>query len=828
MINSSENLNKGENKEFLQDWSVVKEIKYGMIVTKDKRYLTILEVIPVNFHLRSYEEQNKIIYQFRTWLKLMPSKIQFIIDSDVLDTKTLIQNIRSSTSEEEEAVDELREDYIENSIRRLSSQETISKRFLVVLQYERNYDGEISVDELEIARTLSELRETSAQHLRRCGCIVREHQDENYFLGECIYRSLNPLTSKNETLSERILRVNTDCLSLNMNAEIKTDVNDFLMPKSIDDSYPQFLFADGCYQSTVYVKGRTLPTHVYGGWLDIITGCGKGFIVSVTAEQKNKEIVLEETSRSVRLNSVAMKKTGNEDKADELREDISNNTYINRSLKKRDEEFYYVCISIRMIAKTFAELSDMKKHLIKLLKKNDIAVGDCHTRELEAMKMTLPLLYVSKPIFNKCKRNFLSSSLASIFPFTSYELYSDKGILFGVNVQNNSLVVPDIFDTDYYTNGNISIFGSSGSGKTYAEQVLGYAFRLSGYKVLYILPTKGHEYRRGCKAINGSYIKISPGCEVCLNPLAIMPENDADERLIEGEGYIKASFLAKKMTEVKAFIQLLLRNEPMTVVEETRFDIVLTNLYREFGITDDNDSIYEDTAKKRVKTMPIFSDLYRLLQKEPLLEKVRICVEVFIHGSWKNLNGQTNVDLGNKYVVFDVDDTEIHKNQHPAFLLLVTLIAYANIKQSRTEKCILFLDEIWKAMINESSAELVFEIVKIIRGYGGAVVVGTQDINDYFGFMDGKYGKGILNNTKTKILLQMQEYELETVAQAMRLSEEDVKTIRDFKHQGESLMISNKDHIHLYFSSTLRQEELFTTNVNRLQQIAEMRRNMEI
>ena len=140
----------------------------------------------------------------------------------------------------------------------------------------------------------------------------------------------------------------------------------------------------------------------------------------------------------------------------------------------------------------------------------------------------------------------------------------------------------------------------------------------------------------------------------------------------------------------------------------------------------------------------------------------------------------------------------------------------------------MFLDEIWKAMINESSAELVFEIVKIIRGYGGAVVVGTQDINDYFGFMDGKYGKGILNNTKTKILLQMQEYELETVAQAMRLSEEDVKTIRDFKHQGESLMISNKDHIHLYFSSTLRQEELFTTNVNRLQQIAAMRRNNEI
>ena len=138
---------------------------------------------------------------------------------------------------------------------------------------------------------------------------------------------------------------------------------------------------------------------------------------------------------------------------------------------------------------------------------------------------------------------------------------------------------------------------------------------------------------------------------MCLNPLGILPENDIDETLLEGEGYLKASVLAKKVTEVKAFTQLLLRNEPLSIVEESKLDIVLSNLYKRFGITDDNNSIYTDKKHTKVKQMPIISDLYHDLKKEPVLQKVAAAYEIFVTGSWQNMNGQTNVDLSNKYIV---------------------------------------------------------------------------------------------------------------------------------------------------------------------------------
>lgn len=825
--NSSETLCTGKTKEYLQTWSDIKDIKYEMIITKDKRYLTILEVGPINYHLRSIKEQNNIILQFYGWLKIIPRRVQFIVEADAINPNALIQNILKNTKDEkEEGILELRDDYINNTIKRLSSEDTMSKSFLVVLEYEKNIDGTISTDEKEIAKTLYDLRMSSQDFFKRFGCLVVDHEDENYFLGRCLYRALNPKSSKKEELSERINRVYKDKCVMQNTIQPKIDVNDYLVPRNMNDRNPHFVFVDGMYQSVVYVKGKSIPLEVVGGWIDLITGSGKGYTTSITLERMNRESVIDQTSRSTRLNRSAMRNNGNEDKVEDMQKNISNNTYIYRTLKNTNEEIYNVCILVKITAETYEEIVKKKKELMGRLKASDITIGQDKTRQLESLKMTLPLAYVSKAVFEKAKRNFLTSSLASIFPFTSFELYSEKGVVFGINATNNSLTVPDIFDTKRFLNANMFICGESGSGKSFTEQLIGYTLRLSGIKVFYILPTKGHEYRRGSKAIGGSYIKISPGCEVCLNPLGITPENDIDETLLEGEGYLKASILAKKLTEVKAFTQLLLRNETLSIMEETKLDVVLTKLYSDFGITENNDSIYKDKKNKIVKQMPIISDLYQLLKKEPLLEKVTAAYEIFITGSWKNMNGQTNVDLSNKYIVFDVDDQTINKNLHPAFLFLAIMQAYSYIKQTRTEKCVLFLDEVWKTMINESSAELVFEIVKIIRGYGGSVILATQDINDCFGFSDGKYGKAIINNTKIKILLFMEEEGLETVAKTLKLTDSEISMISNFR-QGQALMIANKDHIPIYFRATQLQEELFTTDVNKLQQITKRKKQEE-
>lgn len=824
MINSSNELGQGFTKEYLQKWSIVKDIKYGMIMTKDGRYLTILEVTPINFHLRTFEEQQDIINQFYSWLKVAPAKIQFLVSSDTINTSELIKNIRNNTSEEtNEDFLKMQDDYIQNSIKALSSHHTMTKKYLIVLQYLCNVDGTVSQDELEIATTLMDLRNTTQNSFKKIGCFVVDHEDENYFLGQCIYEQLNPFTSKEETLSERIERVHRDHCITQKNLQPKENINDYLVARTgIDDRNPRFIYNDGIYQEVVYIKGRTLPICVPAGWLDYLTNCGKGYEISITVRKENKEMVKEKTSRSMRLNRSAIKNSSDIEKINDTQSNISNNSYIYQALKN-EEDIYDVCILIKMTANTYEQLQDMKNHLTTVLKKNEIKIGNCYTRELDAMKMTLPLLHISRPIFEKCKRNFLSSSLASMFPFTSFELFSSKGVVMGINTLNNSLTVPDIFDTKRFANANMSIFGESGSGKTYLEQILGYGLRLSGYKVFYIVPIKGHEYRRGCKAINGSYNKFTPG-GIQFNPLGIIPENNEDESLLEGVDYVKASYLSKKMTEFKSFTQLLLRNTPMTFEEETRFDIALSRLYKQFGITDDNDSIYENKETGKLKVMPIIEDFYNLLITDKTMKRVATAYEIFVKGIWKNFNTQTNIDLSNNYNVFDVDSQDIPKNLHSPFMLLAILIAYSYIKSSRTEKCVLFLDEVWKAMLTEESAELVFEIVKIIRGYGGSVVLGTQDLNDYFGLMDGKYAKGIMNNTKIKIILHTEE-DIDILSERLRLSKDEKKMVMEFG-KGKGLLIANKDRIPIAFKATDLQDEYFTTDVNRLKEIA-MKRKMQ-
>lgn len=821
MKNWSKELNKGSTKEFLQDWSIVEDIRYGMIITKDRRYLTIVEVSPINYHLRTYEEQNNIIEQFSKWFRIAPSKMQFLIHSDSVNTNELIKNIRKNTKEEKnESFISLREDYIENSVRRLASDNTLTKKFLIVLQYEKNIDGSVSTDEIEIASALSDLRRKTQGYFQKFGCIVADHEDENFFLGQCLYRGLNPMSARAEDFTDRIERVQGDQCFLQRTLRPCVDINDYLVGRGMDDRNPHFVFHDGVYQETVYVKGRTLPFKVYGGWFDNITSCGKGYEISVTVEKVNKEIVKDQTARSMRLSRTSMRNSGNAERIDELQMDVSNNEYIYRTLKNTDEDIYNVCILIKMTAATYEELVRMKKDLIAHLLQTDVQIGNCHMRQREALMMSLPLLYIARPIFEKGKRNFLTSSLASIFPFTSFELYSPKGVVFGINSLNNSLTVVDLFDTKRFANANVSIFGESGSGKTYTEQILGYGFRLSGYKVFYILPVKGHEYRRGCGAINGSYNKFTPG-GIKYNPLGIIAENSADESLLEGDGYVRASYLSKKITEFKAFTQLLLKNAPMTYAEEAKFDVMLGQLYRNYGITDDNDSIYADKEKQILKKMPIIGDLYKMLMNEPKMERIATAYEIFVHGNWQNFNTQTSIDLSNDYQVFDVDKSDIPKNLHAPFLLLATLISYSYIKASRTEKCVLFIDEVWQAMLTEESAELVFEIVKIVRGYGGSVVLGTQDLNDYFGLMEGKYAKGILNNTKIKLILHTEE-DADVLAEKLKLSNDENKMIRELR-QGQGLLIANRDHIPISFWATEKQDELFTTDVNKLQQIARKR-----
>lgn len=217
--------------------------------------------------------------------------------------------------------------------------------------------------------------------------------------------------------------------------------------------------------------------------------------------------------------------------------------------------------------------------------------------------------------------------------------------------------------------------------------------------------------------------------------------------------------------------------------------------------------------------MPVLSDLYNVLKEMPEGTK-RLCLMLnrFVHGSFASLNQQTNI-RESEYMVFDISD--IQGEFLTALMYTVLEYVYARAKENRTKKKAIIVDEIWELIgskSNAKAAEIVLEIFKIIRGYGGAAIAATQDLNDFFSLEDGKYGKGIINNCKTKIVLNLERDEAQAVQKLLSLSAEEYKEILHFE-RGHGLLCTGGNNIPVWFRSSALEHQLITTDRKDLEQM---------
>ena len=383
------------------------------------------------------------------------------------------------------------------------------------------------------------------------------------------------------------------------------------------------------------------------------------------------------------------------------------------------------------------------------------------------------------------------------------------------------MAVIDIFNTQKFKNANAVILGTPGAGKTFLEQLLGRRMRLSNpeTKIMYILPVKGYEYYRGCNDIGGSFIKVSPGSKNCINIMEIRVVDDVDTSLIDGDMGFKEILLSAKIRQVINFIRLLLGNEILSKIEEAMLDNVLTAIYNSYGITMDNDSIWEDKKNHKLKKMPIIQDLYDAAVATPELSRITYVLQQFVTGSCSNMNGQTNVDFSNNYIVFDLSDTG--ESLMPAFMYAVTEWAVAIIKENRLVNGALFVDEAWKCLIEEHSAKNLLECAKILRGYSGSIIFATQNVQDFFSY--GDYCKAILGNVKLKFILQLEDGEADFIQSMLKLSNSERNAITRFE-RGQGMLIANNDKISLQIMATQEEIDAFTTDHIELNRLLERRR----
>jgi hypothetical protein len=339
-----------------------------------------------------------------------------------------------------------------------------------------------------------------------------------------------------------------------------------------------------------------------------------------------------------------------------------------------------------------------------------------------------------------------------------------------------------------------------------------------------LAPLKGYEFKRACSRIGGAYIRISPGSQDCINVMEIRRTVSPEMDLIDETDYHGAdSLLAQKIQQLMIFFSLLIPD--MTNEEEQMLDEALIKTYADVGITHDNASLLADAESGQLKTMPILGDLHRQLIENPMTARIATIVSRFVTGSAQSFNRQTNVDLSNKYVVLDI--SELKGRLLPVGMMIALDYVWDNIKADRTKRKAVFIDEIWKligASSNKQAAEFCLEIFKIIRGYGGGAIAATQDLSDFFGLEDGKYGRAILNNSKTKIVLNLEPDEAQYVQDVLKLSRTELRSITQFE-RGEALISSNNNKIPVVVKVSKAESEMITTDRAELEALLKERQS---
>ena len=791
----------------------VKQIRNGIIYTSDGRYVKLVEVLPINLLLRSPIEQRNIIFSFMSYLKIAPEKMQFKILSKKADIKEYIEKIKEEAKlEPDERFRLLQEDYAE-LIRTLGTREAITRRFFLIFEYQ-SYSGNKNPNEREVYLYLKSAVQTAKKYLALCGNVLLEHENESKFCVEVFYQIFNRQTSIYETLDVRIQKV-TEYYRLENGADSvrHIPVTELFAPCSIDFTHRNYIIIDGVYHTYLFIPSHKYRTKVPAGWLSLLINAGEGIDVDVFFFKQDKVKSLERIGRKIRLNRSKIKDAYDTNTDfDDLSESIQAGYYLKRGLSG-NEEFYYMSTLITITGHSAKEVEWRAKEMTKLLNSQDIGTANCLFREEQAFLSSLPLLNLDKNIYERSKRNVLTSGVASCYPFASYEMSDKDGILMGVNKANSSLVIVDIFNTQIYKNANIAILGTSGAGKTFTMQLMALRMRRKNIQVFIIAPDKGHEFARACTNIGGEFIQISPASKNCINIMEIRPTDNATSDILDGY-VVERSELAMKIQSLHIFFSLLIPD--MTHEEKQLLDEALVITYQEKGITHDNQSLLDPERPGRYKEMPILGDLHEVLLRKEECRRIANILNRLVHGSASTFNQQTNVNLDNKYVVLDISELS-------GDLLLGMFVAldfvWTKAKEDRTVEKTIFIDEAWKLLAsNELAGEYLLEIFKVIRAYGGSAVCATQDLVDFFALKGGKLGRGILNNSKTKIILNMENAEAEHIREELDLSEAEMNSIVHFE-RGNGLISTNNNNLIVEFKASQLEKDLITTDRKDLQEL---------
>ena len=799
----------------LADYVPIEKIENGIIYTRDHRYVKVVEVVPVNFLLRSAQEQRSIIYSFISYLKIAPTKVQFKVLTKRADIDRHVETVRKELERETDPHCRLlQEDYLK-LIRQLGSREAITRRFFLIFEHEPLPGTKRGHEEEEAIASLQTVARTAANYLRQCGNTVLTSDDENEATTEILFHILCRKESDEHPFSQKVKQVLAEYIAVGRSID-SIPPNEFYAPSTVDFTHGRYICIDGTYYTYLLVPSNGYKAQVPAGWLSLIVNAGDGIDMDMFLARQPKDRMIRKLGQQLRINRSKIREASDTNTDfDDLDGAIRSGYFLKDGLGN-NEDFYYLNLLITITADNVDDLEWKSAEMKKLLISQDMDVQPCTFCQEQAFLSSLPLAALEHRLYERSKRNVLTLGAASCYPFTSYEMCDNNGILLGVNKHNNSLIIVDIFDSRVYKNANMAILGTSGAGKSFTMQLMATRMRRKGIQVFIVAPLKGHEFHRACSNIGGEFIQISPASKNCINVLQIRKVDKSVDELLDGPG-VERSLLAAKIQRLHVFFSLLIPD--MNHEERQLLDDALIRTYAKKGITHENSSLDDPTHPGQYREMPILGDLYEVLKESTDTKRLANIINRLVNGSARTFNQQTNVSLENKYTVLDI--SELTGDLLTVGMFVALDFVWDKAKENRTQEKAIFIDECWQligANSNRLAAEFVLEIFKIIRGYGGSAICATQDINDFFALEDGKYGKGIINNAKTKIILNLEEEEARRVQSLLHLSEAEVMEITHFE-RGSGLISTNNNNVTVEVKCSQFEKELITTDRKELQEL---------
>ena len=448
-------------------------------------------------------------------------------------------------------------------------------------------------------------------------------------------------------------------------------------------------------------------------------------------------------------------------------------------LTTAQERMFQLGVYVTIYSRTKENLGSIENSLRSALESRLIYIKPALYQQKEGFDSTAPYGTDKLAVYTPMN----TAPLSSIFPFVSFDLSSNQGILYGVNRHNNSLILFDRFSLE---NANLVCFGTSGGGKSYLIKLEILRSLMTGTDIIIVDPE--NEYKLLSEAVGGSFFNISLSSENHINPFDLpIPREDEDP-----EDVLRSNIIG-----LVGLLRIMLKG--LTPEEDAIIDRALMETYASKDITPFSDP---KTWKERT---PLMEDLLMVLESMEGSGSLVIRIKKFISGTYSNFfNQPSNINMENKMVVFGIRDME--DELRPMAMFIVMKYIWSSIR-AELKKRILVIDEAWWIMKNEDGASFLFGIVKRARKYWLGVTTITQDVND---FMKSEYGKPIITNSALQILMKQSPAMIEIVKETFNLTEEE-KNILLSTPIGEGLFFAGQKHVLMRAVASYAEDQFITT-----------------